>query len=200
DTIWDFAVDPKDWHIAYAVSSTRVYKTTDAWLHYNSVNLTGPPRSDSYRNLKSLSLTDLRTVELIQLPGQKAGQGVLLVGGQGGVYKKDLQTDTAWTEFGAGLPNDVVIDLDYDPQNHLLLAATYGRGVWTISGVESYLTMTPTLNIVATDGDDTIDLIRNSGNPLLLDVTVNEGGGPREEHQSVPLSILKNITVSASGV
>src|SRR5207245_3778345 len=84
DTIWDFAVDPKDWHIAYAVSSTRVYKTTDAWLHYNSVNLTGPPRSDSYRNLKSLSLTDLRTVELIQLPGQKAGQGVLLVGGQGG--------------------------------------------------------------------------------------------------------------------
>jgi hypothetical protein len=41
-----------------------------------------------------------------------------------------------WLRVGAGLPNTVVNDLDVTPNGDLVIAATHGRGLWSIPTAE----------------------------------------------------------------
>ena len=48
----------------------------------------------------------------------------------------ESRTDAAgntWQPYGSGMPLVPVMDLVYNAVNRALVAATYGRGVWTIS-------------------------------------------------------------------
>jgi hypothetical protein len=47
-----------------------------------------------------------------------------------GVFASDNGGAT-WQRFGTGLPKVIVSDLYLDPQTHILVAGTYGRGVWS---------------------------------------------------------------------
>src|SRR5439155_4065514 len=74
--------------------------------------------------------------------GTKAGGTVLLAGGRGGVfrYAKGLVDPAAnnggnWIEYGAGIPNAYVYDLEIS--GNRLMAGTQGRGVWVIPDVSS---------------------------------------------------------------
>src|SRR5262249_40872954 len=88
--------------------------------------------------------SNLKTIEVVKKNnGPQANNAdddtvVLLVGGQGGVFRATIDLSTipagggelpqVWSELGANLPNVVVTDLHYDPTDDLLLAGTLGRG------------------------------------------------------------------------
>jgi hypothetical protein len=163
----DIVLDPGDYRRAYVLGGNgRVYRTVDAGASW--VNVTG--------NLRNLT-TDIRTIELYKDPATEA----LLVGGQGGVYRC-LNPGAAgvWTKFGTGLPNAVAVDLHYDYTDNILLVGTYGRGAWTVSNADAVLKQVAVLLITGDTGgqveNDTIRVVRNGINPLLLDVFVNNPG------------------------
>ncbi|MHB8511297.1 MAG: hypothetical protein ACYDCC_03865 [Actinomycetota bacterium] len=55
--------------------------------------------------------------------------GKLFIGTDMGVYTLGA---TGWQRYGRGLPNVAVDDLKTNPQETMLVAATYGRGIWSI--------------------------------------------------------------------
>jgi subtilisin-like proprotein convertase family protein len=139
----DIAVDPTDWHKAYIVNwLSQVYATSDTGATWQ--NVTG--------NLGS-GTTDLRTVAFV--PGSP---NIVVVGGVGGVFRMATNNTGVWNQLGSGLPNAIVKDLDYDPLDDVLVAATAGRGVWKLASVAVSGTL-PSLTI--SDGSATEG---NSGN------------------------------------
>jgi autotransporter-associated beta strand protein len=113
----DFAVDPTNSNIAYAVSdsfsgSVRIWKTTTAGASWSSLMGSGLPNVPA-----SSVLLD---------PG-----GNLYVGNDQGVFRS-TDGGTTWSQFGAGLPTVIVSDLEFSPALSMLAAGTYGRGVWEI--------------------------------------------------------------------
>ncbi len=72
---------------------------------------------------------------LIDPDSISAGSGrVLYAGTDVGVYRATVSgSGTVWAPFGVGLPPVVVNMLAYSPANRMLLAATYGRGLYAIS-------------------------------------------------------------------
>jgi autotransporter-associated beta strand protein len=113
----DFAVDPTNSNIAYAVSdnfsgSVRIWKTTNSGASWTSLMGTGLP--------------NLPTSSVLLDPG-----GTLYVGDDQGVYSS-TNGGTTWSKLGTGLPTVIVSDLDYSPALSMLAAGTYGRGVWEL--------------------------------------------------------------------
>ncbi len=166
----DIVMDPEDWRIAYIVDlngSVFHAQTDDAGVSVTFTNLTG--------NLPSLA-TDLRTIEFIRTDSAN----VLLVGGQNGVYRAiNPLSDSEWSEMGLNLPNAPVNDLQYYPpsEGDVLAVGLFGRGVWKIENVSQVVDEQGVLNICGDENqvnqDDEILLVRDAGNPLLLDVYVN---------------------------
>jgi photosystem II stability/assembly factor-like uncharacterized protein len=70
------------------------------------------------------NLPDLPTNTIVQHNGK------LIVGSDTGAYVSSDNGDT-WSRIGTNLPNVVVSQLTIDP-NGILVAATHGRGIWTI--------------------------------------------------------------------
>jgi Dockerin type I domain/RTX calcium-binding nonapeptide repeat (4 copies) len=172
----DIIMDPTDWHVAYMTDvNGSVYRavTDDAGANTAFTNLTN--------NLGNFT-SDVRTIEFVT----GGAAPVLLVGGQGGVYRMvGPTTSTLWSEVGLNLPNSPVNDLHYDATDDLLLAGTWGRGAWTIANASFVLPVDGTLNVCGDEQyvnqDDQFLLIRDAGNPAMLDVFVNgvlEFSGP----------------------
>src|SRR5262249_44296914 len=116
---------------------------------------------------------------------------VPLVGGATGVFRLDPNSGPhSWQEVGAALPNGQVGDLRWDATDDVLVAATVGRGVWTISNVSDFIAADPVLHIDGTTAGDFMRLSLNEKNPLLLDVNLNG------VVQSVQLSIIKSIVAN----
>ena len=138
-------IDPKNWQVAYAVDDTHVFVTVDGGR-----DLDGHHRPAEERRLQQ------------RLDGGPDREGrtdatstdVLLVGGdarclpdarsleRGGTITP--QTNLAWDEFGLGLPNASVSDLQYTPAvtlrrrretGDVLTVATLGRGVYRMTDV-----------------------------------------------------------------
>lgn len=189
-TVADIVLDPADWHTAYIVDRNgAVFKavTDDAGTNTVFTNLTG--------NLGNFA-TDLRTIQFVR-HGNSAP--VLLVGGQGGVYRaSNINSSPTWTRLGGNLPNAIAQDLIYDATDDLLAVGTFGRGAWTIADASIVLQDNPVLTICGDENsvnqDDTFRLIREAGNPLLLDVFVN---GTLEF--TGPLGALNQINVFGVG-
>jgi len=57
--------------------------------------------------------------------------GNLVVATDFGVFSS-ADNGTTWFRYGSGLPNVVVDQLTLDPNGNLI-AATHGRGLWTIA-------------------------------------------------------------------
>ncbi len=168
--VTDIVMDPDDWHVAYIVDlNGSVFKAEadDSGSTVTFTNLTG--------NLPSFA-TDLRTIEFIRTNSAD----VLLVGGQNGVYRAiNPQSDPEWSEMGLNLPNAPVNDLQYYPpsEGDVLAVGLFGRGVWKIESASQVVDDQGVLNVCGDENqvnqDDEILLVRDAGNPLLLDVFVN---------------------------
>jgi photosystem II stability/assembly factor-like uncharacterized protein len=57
---------------------------------------------------------------------------VIYAGAENGVYRS-VNDGRTWHRFGTGMPNTAVIDLVLEPARGRLLAATQGRGLWSIA-------------------------------------------------------------------
>jgi Big-like domain-containing protein len=129
----DVVLDPDDWRSAYVVDSNQVFRTTDA----------GASWTDITGNLPQFGVADFNTTQFVA--GATANDNdLLLVGTNAGVYVSFSSSGfTIWNKLGVGLPNVLVLDLDYDLQDDVLLAGTLGRGAWTLTNLR-VLTQPPT--------------------------------------------------------
>jgi len=179
----DIVLDPDDWATAYVIDASNVYATYDAGASWDPIT----------ENLGALT-ADLRTVELVT-----GGSGdVLLVGSGLGVFRSAVgpAATSHWTEYGTGLPNALVRDLQYDANDDVLVAGSWGRGAWTVPDV-SLSIFTPGQLVINGDMDfagenDDIRLVRHEGNTLLLDAYLN-GTSPA---LSVEFAALDSIAVN----
>ncbi len=166
-TIQDIVLDPNNWQHFFVADGSNVYETTDAGAtagNWRNLTPVGRPTGN----------TSLQSIEFIP----SATGGTVLVGGNLGVSRLALGPPNApWTRFGLGLPNALVQDLDYDATDNVLLAGTFGRGAWSIPNVTAVIETPGVLNVCGDElfpnQDDTVRLVRNAVNPLLLEVYVN---------------------------
>ncbi|HZN33903.1 MAG TPA: hypothetical protein VFB80_08785 [Pirellulaceae bacterium] len=186
--IRDIALDPIDWRQAYILdASGSVFRavTDSDGAKISFTDLTGDLTGDLAMFATDNPTIDLRTIEFMRAD---ANTPVLLVGGQGGVYRSI--NFGAWSELGVNLANAPVTDLHYDALDNVLVAGTFGRGAWTIPLASLNLFASPSVDFCGTDNDDLMVLDTNAGNPLLLDLVLN---GVTEA--SLPYSVLKTVHV-----
>ncbi len=127
--VTDLVVDPLSAQTVYAAYSGfdsggsgrgHVFRSSDAGRTW--VDITG--------NLPDVPVNTL----LIDPDSVGSGPRVLYAGTDIGVFRVTLDGTTNWQPFGTGLPPVVVNRLAYNATTRQLLAATYGRGIWAISG------------------------------------------------------------------
>jgi hypothetical protein len=115
----DIVLDPDDWMTAYVIDSDQVFVTNNGGGSWTEI--TG-----------NLTDGDLRSAEFIS-----AASDMVFVGGQSGVFVMLTNNPGVWNEFGTGLPNALVRDLDYDAVDDVLVAGTLGRGAWLLSNAST---------------------------------------------------------------
>jgi hypothetical protein len=148
------ALDPGDWHKAYVVTtdssgvSINSNNVGHVWLMTidDKGSLRGPP-VEITGNLAGM----VRNVETVAVVHPEAGTTTLVVGGlgtgSGGVFRSVgpiSGASTQWALLGSGLPNVQIPDLTYNATDDVLVAATFGRGAWTLaSSSRSLLPLSP---------------------------------------------------------
>jgi hypothetical protein len=115
--ITDVAMDPSDPNVVFAVDDNQVFRSVDA----------GTSWTDITGNLPSIASVDFRTIEFMP---SVTGDFVAL-GTRSGVYVAAADSN-AWSLLGTGLPDVLVFDLRFVPQQETLYAGTLGRGVWSV--------------------------------------------------------------------
>ena len=147
--VQDIVLDPGDYRPAYVIDSNQVFQTNDAGATWTDV--TG-----------NLVDSDLRSIEFAS-----SNTDAVFVGGRSGVFLMLTNTPGVWFEFGSGLPEAPVLDLDFDSADSVLVAGTLGRGAWLI------LIANPTVSIInPADGS-----IFNSGAEILFEGTAADSQG-----------------------
>ena len=134
-TVSDIAVSPDDPRTAYLTiagfGTAHVYKTSDAGRTWTAQS-SGLPDAPA------------NAVLIDRVPG------TLFVGTDVGVYRT-LNDGASWDLFSDGLPNVPVTELVQNSRLGLLVAATYGRGLYVIGGLCSSA-IDPTVKDVGADG------------------------------------------------
>ncbi len=118
DLIRGVVMDTGDATHAFAVDQNQVFETTNSGSNWTDI--TG--------NLfTSFSPGTVRSIEFV--PGTNDR---IVVGTQRGVFVADDTDFSSWSALGSGLPNALVLELDYDGSDELLVAGTLGRGAWSL--------------------------------------------------------------------
>ena len=116
--VTDVAVDPLDWRTAYVTfsgfNSGHVFRTTDAGA--------------TWQNATS-NLPDLPVNAIVLDP---AARETAIVGTDLGVFMTG-DSGTTWTVLSNGFPSVAVFDIAYNPATGVLLAATHGRGMFSLT-------------------------------------------------------------------
>ena len=186
-TIQSIAVDPDDWRIAYVTDGSSVFQTTDAGAHWATI--TGNLRDNN-----------IHTVNVIDGTGVHAGVRAILVGETDGVFRELSNDPNVWTKFGPNFPDSSVWGVAYSSvSNGVLVAGTSGRGAFEVQNTSATLFSQGVLQINGdTDfagEDDTIKIVLDPNNPLLLDVFLNSTTPVTQ----VPLASLTQINVNGLG-
>jgi uncharacterized repeat protein (TIGR01451 family) len=139
------ALDPFDPATAYVVTGSN--SSSEVWVSTN----TGGTWTKITGNLGTLG-THFRTVAVYQTSA--SATPVVLVGGLGtgtsGVFRTNGAlngSSTSWEVLGCGLPNVQVQQLVVNTADDILVAATFGRGAWTLSPLSQALTATSDLAV-----------------------------------------------------
>jgi hypothetical protein len=110
----DIALDPDDWLTTYVIDSNRVFLTNNGGTNWTEI--TG-----------NLPDGDLRGIVFVP-----AATNSIFVGGRTGVFRMLTNIPGVWSRVGAGLPNALVFDLDYNGADDVLVAGLLGRGAWLL--------------------------------------------------------------------
>ena len=122
-TLQDIEMDSTNGNTVYTVDVNQMWQSTDSGNNWTEI--TG-----------NLIDANLRAIQYIPNPD---GADVILVGGEGGVFRTTTDTLGTWSEFGMGLPNSIAYDLDYDAADDMLVVGTLGRGAWAIDDVSDFI-------------------------------------------------------------
>src|SRR5262249_1776742 len=136
DTPLDIALDPQDWRWAYVVDAdNHVWATLDAGRSWSDITGDLDMLTPATQVGASGLYPSLRTVAVIS-PSPGHGDDIVLVGGFGGIYAIRHpglpRTSLTWSKLGEGFPTVVVNDVRYDARDDIVIAATFGRGVWSL--------------------------------------------------------------------
>jgi uncharacterized repeat protein (TIGR01451 family) len=171
-TIRDVVIDPDEWRSAFAVDSNQVFRTADA----------GASWTDITGNLVALGAGDFFTTEFVA----GSPKDLLVVGTNAGVFVSYSTSGfTHWDKLGTGLPNVLVLDLDYDATDDVLLAGTLGRGAWTIRNLRDLTRLTADLAISKTATPDPVI----TGSNLTYAITITNSGPDAAESVTVADSL-----------
>ncbi|MEE8524882.1 MAG: hypothetical protein V3T72_13190, partial [Thermoanaerobaculia bacterium] len=194
--VQDVAADPDDWRRVWVLAGGQV------WFSQTSLAPTDPmdpnnPAKWTWTQLGELSTlngtSNLRSIA-VETAG---GTDVVLVGGEGGVFRRVGMGN--WAEYGEGFPNTLVTDLDrIRVADDVVLAGSLGRGAWTIPNASQTLAESPTLTLEGSSADNVFYLERNADEPWMLDVfqyLVTESK-PAKPSVSVPLASLDAIVIN----
>jgi hypothetical protein len=113
----DIVTDPSQRSTAFVVALEGVFVTNNA----------GATWTRATGNLMSLEPGALHSAAF-----RAGSRRTLIVGAASGVYLAYEPFDH-WSPLGEGLPLAPVLDLEYDAADRILVAATLGRGAWTLS-------------------------------------------------------------------
>ena len=118
DPVVGIAVRRAEPHTAFAIDAGNVFRTTDA----------GGTWKDVTNNLLALGGIVLRSVAYCE----DLNGGSVVVGTNAGVFAAAGPNFNNWSRLGSGLPTVPVLQLRYSSASRVLLAATLGRGAWTL--------------------------------------------------------------------
>jgi fibronectin type 3 domain-containing protein len=209
---WFVAIDPENWQTAFVVdlfgAKAQIYRTTDAganWLDITG-NLGGFLAADLLDSDKQINVLEVY---------REGDNLVLLAGGQGGVYRlRDplaalAPADFRWRRFGTLLSRAPVADLEYYPaastangtHGDVLVAATFGRGVWAVRDAGALLTAATVLTVNGDEDfpgqNDTIRVQRDAASPGFLDIFLNNSSAAPDCR--VESATLEEIVINALG-
>jgi Ca2+-binding RTX toxin-like protein len=116
----DVVMSNTSFQTAYVIGTQSVFVTNNA----------GASWTDITGNLLSFQSGDFRSVEFIP----STGHSLIVVGTNRGVFATATDALGTWLEVG-NLPNAPVLDMQYVPQQDLLIAGLIGRSAWTVTGL-----------------------------------------------------------------
>ena len=118
----DIAIDPNDPQRAFVSDNDGVFFTTNA----------GTSWTDITGNLTTFNPANLWAIAF----STSNADGSVIVGGDTGVFIAPGPAFNNWSRLGTNLPSAPVYDLEYDAADEILVAATMGRGAWSINLTE----------------------------------------------------------------
>jgi hypothetical protein len=118
DPVVGIAVPPAEPGTAFAIDLGKVFRTTNAGVTWKNVT----------NNLLALGGVVLRSVAYCE----DLNGGSVVVGTNAGVFAAAGPDFNNWSRLGSGLPTVPVLRLRYGAASRVLLAATLGRGAWTL--------------------------------------------------------------------
>jgi len=114
----DLTIDPVNFRRVFALSNSRVLFSSN----------TGSSFADITGNLASVTTGGLRAIAYVT-----HSNPALVLGTDTGVFvARGGSNFSVWQRLGTGLPQGLVFELDYDPKDGTLVAATLGRGAWRL--------------------------------------------------------------------
>ena len=156
-SVVDIAIDQDDCATVYAIANTRVFVSNDTGETWRDItgNLTDVP----------VDYLDLRNIQVVPPDGLFGIEGAIVVGSRAGVHVMFPRAEGTWFAMNDGLPHAPVWDLDYAPEDNMLIAATLGRGAWRWSSGPTAAKQLATQVLEVADGDLTVDLTSLFNNP-----------------------------------
>ncbi|MGL6073697.1 MAG: hypothetical protein ACRC8S_05995 [Fimbriiglobus sp.] len=135
----------------------------------NNGNLVGGLSS----NIRSLTIWD-------PTPGDiTGGNTVLIAGGVGGVFRyvpgivDPNAASGGWTEYGTGMPNAIVDDVEI--YGNRLVAATMGRGAWSIEDVSTTIKVAAQVTVQGDASDNNFTFGGSGSTPGTVRVSDGQG-------------------------
>jgi hypothetical protein len=116
--VMGIAVPPAEPQTAFAIDLGKVFRTANAGVTWKDVT----------SNLLALGGVVLRSVAYCE----DLNGGSVIVGTNAGVFAASGPGFNNWSGLGSGLPAVPVLRLRYGAASRVLLAATFGRGAWTL--------------------------------------------------------------------
>lgn len=155
----DLALAPSDISRLYTAKEYRLYRATDGqnfeeldppngfswitdihvadddadhlWASLSNYNDSVKVMESTDGGITWVNLSDGLPPAPINCLERDASTGILFAGTDVGVYQRPAAAGAAWERMSAGLPNVVVSDILLHAPSGRLVAATYGRGVYT---------------------------------------------------------------------
>ena len=119
-------IDPDNSLVAYAVDNRHVFRTVDGGSTWTNI-LPLPKEADP-------GLRAIQYIEMEDESGHSIGPDVIVVGGTAGVFfaYEDQLSSPTWHVLDVGRPRAIVSTLVYNQEDDVLLAGTFGRGVFIL--------------------------------------------------------------------